>query len=107
MLYEVITGSLKITPAHDPNDYEIGKRHKLEFISILDQSATINENGGPYEGMDRFICRKAIWADMKAADLVIKEDPYTHQVPRSERGGEIIEPMISTQWFINMSYNFV
>ncbi len=96
------TGSLKITPAHDPNDYEIGKRHNLEFISILDQSATINENGGPYEGMDRFICRKAIWADMKAADLVIKEDPYTHQVPRSERGGEIIEPMISTQWFINM-----
>ncbi|MDO9085510.1 MAG: valine--tRNA ligase [Anaerolineaceae bacterium] len=96
------TGSLKITPAHDPNDYEIGKRHNLEFISILDQNAVINENGGPYSGMDRFVCRKAIWADMKAANLVINEQPYTHTVPRSERGGEIIEPMISTQWFVNM-----
>lgn len=96
------TGSLKITPAHDPNDYEIGKRHKLEFINILDQNAVINENGGPYSGMDRFVCRKAIWADMKAANLVINEQPYTHTVPRSERGGEIIEPMISTQWFVNM-----
>lgn len=96
------TGSLKITPAHDPNDYEIGKRHNLEFISILDKTATINENGGPYQGMDRFTCRKAIWKDMKVANLVIKEDPYTHQVPRSERGGEIIEPMISAQWFIKM-----
>jgi valyl-tRNA synthetase len=96
------TGSLKITPAHDPNDYEIGKRHKLEFINFLDQNAVINENGGPYSGMDRFVCRKAIWADMKAANLVINEQPYTHTVPRSERGGEIIEPMISTQWFVNM-----
>lgn len=96
------TGSLKITPAHDPNDYEIGKRHKLEFISVLDKNAVINENGGPYQGLDRFACRKAIWNDMKAANLVIKEQPHTHMVPRSERGGEIIEPMISTQWFVTM-----
>ncbi len=96
------TGSLKITPAHDPNDYDIGKRHKLEFISILDKNAVINKNGGPYQGLDRFACRKAIWNDMKAANLVIKEQPHTHMVPRSERGGEIIEPMISTQWFVTM-----
>ncbi|MBW6473563.1 MAG: valine--tRNA ligase, partial [Anaerolineaceae bacterium] len=96
------TGSLKITPAHDPNDYDIGKRHKLEFISILDKNAVINENGGPYFGLDRFACRKAIWNDMKTANLVIKEQPYTHMVPRSERGGEIIEPMVSTQWFVTM-----
>jgi len=96
------TGSLKITPAHDPNDYEIGKRHKLEFISVLDKNAVINENGGPYQGLDRFACRKAIWNDMKTANLVIKEQPHTHMVPRSERGGEIIEPMISTQWFVTM-----
>ncbi len=96
------TGSLKITPAHDPNDYEIGKRHQLEFISMLDQNAVVNKNGGPYQGMDRFACRKAIWADMKKADLVIKEEPYTHMVPRSQRGGEVIEPMISTQWFVKM-----
>ncbi len=96
------TGSLKITPAHDPNDYDIGKRHKLEFISIMDKNAVINENGGPYQGLDRFACRKAIWNDMKIANLVIKEEPHNHMVPRSERGGEIIEPMISTQWFVTM-----
>jgi len=96
------TGSLKITPAHDPNDYEIGKRHQLEFISVMDKNAVINENGGPYLGLDRFACRKAIWDDMKTANLVIKEQPYTHMVPRSERGGEIIEPMVSTQWFVTM-----
>lgn len=96
------TGALKITPAHDPNDYEIGHRHNLEFISVINENAAINENGGPYQGLDRFECREQIWQDMKAADLVIKEQPYTHQVPRSQRGGEIIEPMISTQWFITM-----
>ncbi len=96
------TGSLKITPAHDPNDYEIGKRHNLEFISILDLNAIVNENGGLYQGLERFECRKKLWQDMKNQDLVIKEQPYTHMVPRSQRGGEIIEPMISTQWFVNM-----
>src|SRR5512133_604474 len=96
------TGALKITPAHDPNDYIIGQTHHLEMISIMDESAHINENGGPYAGMDRFDCRKKIWEDMRAAGLVIKEQPYTLNVPRSERGGEIIEPMISTQWFLHV-----
>ena len=96
------TGALKITPAHDPNDYLIGQNHHLEVISILDTSAKINENGGAYAGLDRFDCRKKLWEDMRAAGLVIKEEPYKLNVPRSQRGGEIIEPMISTQWFVNM-----
>ncbi|MGD0707970.1 MAG: valine--tRNA ligase, partial [Anaerolineaceae bacterium] len=83
-------------------DYQIGKKHDLEFISMLDQTAHVNENGGPYAGMDRFDCRKKLWADMQAAGLVIKEEPYTLNVPRSQRGGEIVEPMISTQWFIKI-----
>ena len=94
------TGALKITPAHDPHDYEIGARHNLGTINILNKDATINEEGGPYEGLDRFDCRKKLWADMDAAGLVIKEEPYKLKVPRSQRGGEIIEPMVSTQWFV-------
>jgi len=96
------TGALKITPAHDPNDYVIGQRHGLEMINIMDQEARINENGGPYQGLDRFEARKRLWEDMRAAGLVIKEEPYQMNVPRSQRGGEVIEPMISTQWFVNM-----
>ncbi|MEA3351711.1 MAG: valine--tRNA ligase, partial [Chloroflexota bacterium] len=96
------TGALKITPAHDPNDFEIGERHGLELISVLDKAAQINANGGPYEGQDRFECRKNLWADMGAAGLVIKEEDYVHQIPRSQRGGEIIEPMVSTQWFVDI-----
>jgi valyl-tRNA synthetase len=96
------TGALKITPAHDPNDYAIGQKHGLEMISILTESAAMNENAGPYIGMDRFDCRKKLWEDMRAAGLVIKEQPYTLNVPRSQRGGEIIEPMISTQWFVSI-----
>jgi valyl-tRNA synthetase len=96
------TGALKITPGHDPVDYEVGKRHNLALISIFDKSARLNENGGPYAGMDRFDCRKKMWADMRAAGLVIKEEPYRMRVPRSQRGGEIVEPMISTQWFIKI-----
>ena len=96
------TGALKITPAHDPNDYEIGARHGLELISVLDEDARINENGGPYAGLDRLEARKKLWEDMRAAGLVIKEEPYRHQVPVSQRGGEVIEPMISTQWFVKM-----
>jgi valyl-tRNA synthetase len=96
------TGALKITPGHDPNDYEIGHRHGLAIISMLDKSARVNENGGPYAGMDRFEARKKLWADMKSAGLVIKEEPYTLNVPRSQRGGEIVEPMISEQWFVKI-----
>jgi len=96
------TGALKITPGHDPNDYEIGQRHDLPVLSMLDREAKVTEVGGPYAGLDRFDCRKKLWADMQTAGLVIKEEPYTLNVPRSQRGGEIIEPMISTQWFVRI-----
>jgi valyl-tRNA synthetase len=96
------TGALKITPGHDPNDFAIGERHGLQVISVLDQEAHINEQGGPYAGQDRFEARKNLWEDMRTASLVIKEEPYTLNVPRSQRGGEIIEPMISTQWFVDI-----
>ncbi|WP_345321961.1 class I tRNA ligase family protein [Candidatus Villigracilis proximus] len=96
------TGALKITPGHDPNDYAIAQRHNLPIISVLDKAAKINENGGQYQGQDRFEARKKIWADMKAADLVIKTEPYATTIPRSQRGGEIVEPMISEQWFVKM-----
>ena len=96
------TGALKITPGHDPNDYAIGQRHGLEVLSMLDREARVTEVGGPYAGMDRFACRKKLWEDMRTAGLVIKEEPYALKVPRSQRGGEIIEPMISTQWFVTI-----
>ncbi|MEK6256250.1 MAG: valine--tRNA ligase, partial [Chloroflexota bacterium] len=96
------TGALKITPGHDLNDYEIGQRHDLPIISILNREAQVNENGGKYAGMDRFDARKKLWSDMQAANLTIKVDDYTLNVPRSQRGGEIIEPMISTQWFVEI-----
>ena len=96
------TGALKITPGHDPNDYEIGLRHNLEILSMLDKKANVTEVGGPYQGQDRFEARNNLWNDMKEAGLVIKEEPYLHQVPRAQRGGEIIEPMISTQWFVDI-----
>ncbi|MBU0682653.1 MAG: valine--tRNA ligase, partial [Proteobacteria bacterium] len=96
------TGALKITPGHDPNDYEIGQRHGLELISVLDKAARVNIHGGPYQGQDRFEARANLWEDMRAAGLVIKEEEYIHQIPRSQRGGEIIEPMVSTQWFVNI-----
>jgi valyl-tRNA synthetase len=96
------TGALKITPGHDPNDYEIGHRHDLDFINILNPDASMNENAGPYQGLDRYECRDRIWADMKKAGLTLKSEPYTMQVPRSQRGGEVVEPMLSTQWFVKM-----
>jgi valyl-tRNA synthetase len=97
------TGALKITPGHDPNDYDIAQRHNLPVISVLDEAARINENGGKYQGQDRFECRQNMWEDMRAEGLVIKEEPYTTTIPRSQRGGEIVEPMISTQWFVKIA----
>jgi valyl-tRNA synthetase len=96
------TGALKITPGHDPADYEIGLRHGLPVINVLNSDASMNDNAGPYAGEDRFECRKRLWADMQTAGLTIKVEPYTLQVPRSQRGGEVIEPMVSTQWFVRM-----
>ena len=97
------TGALKITPGHDPNDYEIGRRHGLELISVLDREAKINENGGPYQGQDRFEAREKLWADMQAAGLTLKTEKYITTLPRSQRGGEIVEPMVSEQWFVTIA----
>jgi valyl-tRNA synthetase len=95
------TGALKITPGHDPNDFEIGQRHGLPIVNMMNKDATLNGEAGPYAGMERFAARKKLWADMEAAGLVIREEPYTMTVPRAQRGGEVIEPLISKQWFVN------
>jgi valyl-tRNA synthetase len=96
------TGAVKVTPGHDATDYEIGARHNLPMISILDREARITEAGGPYQGLDRFEARKRLWADMQKAGLTIKTETHTLNVPRSQRGGEIVEPMISIQWFVTV-----
>jgi len=95
------TGALKITPGHDPNDFEIGQRHGLPILNVMNKDATLNDEAGPYAGLERFAARKKLWADMQAAGLTIKEEPHTMTVPRAQRGGEVIEPLISKQWFVN------
>ncbi len=95
------TGALKITPGHDPNDFEIGKKHDLAFINVMNKDATMGKEAGPYAGQDRFECRAKLWADMEAAGLTIKKQNYTITVPRSQRGGEIIEPLVSKQWYVD------
>ncbi|MCY4008183.1 MAG: valine--tRNA ligase [Anaerolineaceae bacterium] len=96
------SGVLKITPAHDFNDYEVGQRHNLPFINVLNEDATMNEAAGPYAGLDRFECRRQLWQDMQAEGLAIREQAHRHAIPRSQRGGEIIEPLLSTQWFVRI-----
>lgn len=83
------TGALKITPGHDPNDYAIGQKVGLPIINIMNKDGTLNENAGKYVGMDRFAVRKQLWADMESEGLVMKAEPYTLRVPRSQRGGEV------------------
>lgn len=94
------TGALKITPGHDPNDYTLGKKFDLPIINIMNKDGSMNANAGQYDGLDRFECRQQLWTDMETEGLVIKADPYTQRVPRSQRGGEIIEPLVSSQWFV-------
>jgi len=96
------TGCLKITPAHDPNDKEIGERHKLEVIDIFNDDATLNEHGLQYQGMDRFACRKAIVKDLEELGHLIKTEDYQNKVGTSERTGAVIEPKLSYQWFMSM-----
>lgn len=96
------TGCLKITPAHDPNDKEIGERHKLEVIDIFNDDATLNEHGLQYQGMDRFACRKAIVKDLEELGHLIKTEDYQNKVGTSERTGAVIEPKLSYQWFLRM-----
>jgi valyl-tRNA synthetase len=94
---------LKITPAHDHNDYEIGQRHKLEFITIFNKDGTVNEKGGHlFQGLNSEQARIKIWKFMSDEGLTLRKVNITHRVPRSQRGGEVIEPMLSTQWFLTM-----
>ena len=99
---EVGTGALKVTPGHDPNDYQIGQRHNLPIINIMNRDASLNDNAGPYAGLDRFEARQKLWADMEAARLTIRVQDIVHTIPRTQRGGEVVEPMISTQWFLKI-----
>ncbi len=96
------TGLVKVTPAHDPNDYDMGKRHNLEMLNILHPNATVNANGGAYEGLDRFEARKRVVADLEAQSLLVKVEDHTHQVGHSYRSNAVVEPYISTQWFVSM-----
>jgi len=96
------TGALKITPAHDPNDFEIGNAHGLERIRVIDDDGNMNELGGPYRGMDRFDCRKRILEDLEKAGLLEKTEPYRHAVGHCYRCKSMIEPILSKQWFVKV-----
>ncbi|MCI6466224.1 MAG: valine--tRNA ligase [Faecalicatena sp.] len=96
------TGAVKITPAHDPNDFEVGKRHNLEEINIMNDDATINEKGGKYAGMERYEARKAIVADLKEQGYLVKIEPHSHNVGTHDRCGTTVEPLIKQQWFVKM-----
>lgn len=96
------SGAVKITPAHDPNDFEVGQRHNLPQINVMDESGTMNEEAGPYKGQDRSECRKAITADLKEQGVLISIEDHVHQVGHSERSGAVVEPYLSTQWFVKM-----
>ena len=96
------TGVVKITPAHDPNDFEVGNRHNLERIIVINPDGTMNKNALKYEGMDRFECRKALIEDLKTEGLLIKIEEMTHSVGHSQRSGVMVEPYLSKQWFVKM-----
>jgi valyl-tRNA synthetase len=96
------TGAVKITPAHDPVDFEVAQRQGLPLVNILNPDVTMNENAGPYAGLDRFACRKAILADLEKNGLLVKIEPYTHSVGHCMRCQTIVEPIASKQWFIKM-----
>ncbi len=96
------SGAVKITPAHDPNDFEIGQRHNLPQIVVMDETATMNENAGKYQGMDRFECRKQLVKDLQEEGILFKIEEHTHSVGHSERSGAVVEPYLSTQWFVKM-----
>lgn len=96
------TGVVKITPAHDPNDFEVGNRHNLERIIVMNPDATMNSNAGKYQGMSREMCREELLKDLEAEDLLINIEPMTHSVGHSERTGVMVEPYLSKQWFVKM-----
>lgn len=96
------TGCVKVTPAHDPNDFQMGKRHNLPFINILNKNGTINENGGEFEGQDRFEARKNIVNRLEEEGFLVKVEAYRHSVPYSDRGKVPVEPLLSTQWYVKI-----
>lgn len=96
------TGVVKMTPAHDPNDFEVGNRHDLERILVMNEDGTMNAKAGKYEGMDRFECRKQIVKDLQDQGVLIKIEEHMHSVGHSERSGAVVEPYLSTQWFVKM-----
>ncbi|WML54220.1 valine--tRNA ligase [Neobacillus sp. PS3-12] len=96
------TGVVKITPAHDPNDFEVGNRHNLERILVMNEDGSMNANAGKYQGMDRFDCRKQIVKDLQELGVLFKIEDHMHSVGHSERSGAVVEPYLSTQWFVKM-----
>ena len=96
------TGAVKMTPAHDPNDFEVGLRHNLEVIRVIADDGTINENGGKYNGMDRYECRKVLVKDLEEQGYLVKTEPYSHNVGTCYRCHNDVEPLISAQWFVKM-----
>jgi valyl-tRNA synthetase len=96
------SGAVKITPAHDPNDFEIGQRHKLPQVLVMDETGKMNENAGPYQGLDRFECRKRIVQDLQEQGVLVHIEEHVHSVGHSERSGAVVEPYLSTQWFVRM-----
>ncbi|MCI9165741.1 MAG: valine--tRNA ligase, partial [Oscillospiraceae bacterium] len=96
------TGAVKMTPAHDPNDFEVGLRHSLETIRVIDDNGVINANGGPYNGMDRYECRRAVVRDLEEQGYLVKTEDYSHNVGTCYRCKNDVEPLISAQWFVKM-----
>ncbi len=97
------TGAVKVTPGHDPLDFEIGQRHKLPIINVMNPNASLNENGGQYAGLDRFEARKRVVADLEAGGYLVKMEPYTHNVPYSEKADVPIEPLVKEQWWVKIA----
>jgi len=96
------TGAVKATPAHDPTDFEIAQRHNLPLVNLMNPDATLNENAGPYQGMDRFACREALLRELKQQGLLVRTEPYTHAVGHCYRCNTVVEPMALKQWFVRM-----
>ena len=96
------TGCVKITPAHDPNDFEVGQRHNLAQIKVMNDDATMNSYAGKYEGMDRYECRKAMIKDLEDEGLLVKVEDHSHNVGQCYRCGTTVEPIVSKQWFVKM-----
>src|SRR5699024_11583544 len=94
------SGAVKITPIHDPNDFEVGGRHDLDPILVMHEDGTMNARAAKYEGMDRFECRREIVKDLQKQNVLFDIEDHVHQVGHSERSGAVVEPYLSTQWFV-------